>query len=480
MPGQRRQRITTVTGRPRRNARRQEVATELQRLAPATPQSAEQCLNSDPASTVGTPQTVHTVTAANLQSGTCNSRECSDQLQGSSDSIVNPTQHGYSNIGNSYTPETVISVPSDTFHYGTSTQLPSNQMACSQNFNCHGNAPSAGYVNTISQQTNPGNYTSGQYISSEHLMSTQPGTVSYATSAQLPSNPMTGSQSFSCHGNASFVGYANTNTQQTNSDINTFGQYVSLDHLTSRSIQPGTASGMDHNVNTISDASVTSAVNVQQPVYPYFSNSVPVMQPTSNVPAHSTQQYMAQPLSEANSHMSDITTVSIVGSSIIRDAFYHTQDKNLQLPNVSIYWDYQPGMRIHHLVEKIQNLLTRYVPPDYIVIHCGGNDIGQSPLNSIELLAIDAVQNIQSLTNARIIWSQILPRLVYRNEVNHTKLNKARRRFNTVMAGLCHQIGGAYIRHPQISERNYLFRDYVHLSAIVNDIFLSNLKHGLR
>ncbi|XP_053386235.1 uncharacterized protein LOC123529850 [Mercenaria mercenaria] len=214
----------------------------------------------------------------------------------------------------------------------------------SQNFNCHGNAPSAGYVNTISQQTNPGNYTSGQYISSEHLMSTQPGTVSYATSAQLPSNPMTGSQSFSCHGNASFVGYANTNTQQTNSDINTFGQYVSSDHLTSRSIQPGTASGMDHNVNTISDASVTSAVNVQQPVYTYFSNSGPVMQPTSNVPAHSTQQYMAQPLSEANSHMSDITTVWIVGSSIIRDAFYHTQDKNLQLPNVSIYWDYQPGM----------------------------------------------------------------------------------------------------------------------------------------
>ncbi|XP_053393786.1 uncharacterized protein LOC123552865 [Mercenaria mercenaria] len=362
MPRQRRQRITTVTGRPRRNARRQEVATELQRLASATPQSAEQCLNSDPASTVGTPPTAHTVTAANLQSGTCNSRECSDQLQGSSDSIVNPTQHGYSNIGNSYTPETVISVPSDTFQYATSTQLPSNQMACSQNFNCYGNAPSAGYLNTISQQINPGNYTSGQYISSEHLMSTQPGTVSYATSAQLPSNPMTGSQSFSCHGNASFVGYANTNTQQTNSDINTFGQYVSTDHLTSRSIQPGTASGMDHNVNTISDASVTSAVNVQQPVYPYFSNSGPVMQPTSNVPAHSTQQYMAQPLSEANSHMSDITTVWIVGSSIIRDAFYHTQDKNLQLPNVSIYWDYQPGMRIHHLVEKIQNLLTRYVP----------------------------------------------------------------------------------------------------------------------
>ncbi|XP_053389370.1 uncharacterized protein LOC128552371 [Mercenaria mercenaria] len=153
-------------------------------------------------------------------------------------------------------------------------------------------------------------------------MSTQPGTVPYATWAQLPSNPVTGSQSFGCHGNASFVGYANTNTQQTNSDINTFGQYVSSDHLTSRSIQPGTASGMDHNVNTIctTDASVTSAVNVQQPVYPYFSNSGPVMQPTSNVPAHSTQQYMAQPLSEANSHMSGNETFM---TSICTDLALH-------------------------------------------------------------------------------------------------------------------------------------------------------------
>ena len=137
------------------------------------------------------------------------------------------------------------------------------------------------------------------------------------------------------------------------------------------------------------------------------------------------------------------------------------------------------GMKTVHLVGRIESLLKRYKSPSYIIIHCGGNDLGQNPVNSTQLMAMDAVRQIQSLTHAKIIWSQILPRLVYRNEINHVKLNKARRRFNTELSRFCMNEGGAYIRHPQIVEKSYLFRDHVHLSDIGNDMFLCNIKHGL-
>jgi lysophospholipase L1-like esterase len=130
----------------------------------------------------------------------------------------------------------------------------------------------------------------------------------------------------------------------------------------------------------------------------------------------------------------------------------------------------------------IFDLLGKHIPPNYLVVHCGGNDIAQSPLKNTEPLAIQTIQEIQSVAaNIKIIWSQILPRLVWRNEINHTKLNKARRRFNTILSKYCIQTGGAYIRYPQISEnRKYLYRDNVLIiSGAGNDIFISNLKHGL-
>ncbi|XP_053403945.1 uncharacterized protein LOC128558485 isoform X1 [Mercenaria mercenaria] len=174
---------------------------------------------------------------------------------------------------------------------------------------------------------------------------------------------------------------------------------------------------------------------------------------------------------------SDNTQVWIVGSSIVRDLFYRVHTGNFQLPGVNSFWDFQPGMQMHHLSSKIYDLLASYKPPQYLVVHCGGNDIGQSPLNETELLAINTLQEIQSATNTRIIWSQILPRLVYRNEINH--FNKCRRRFNTTLAKHCIQRGSAYIRYPQITEKAYMFSDNVHLSEIGNDNFISNLRHGL-
>ncbi|XP_060596125.1 uncharacterized protein LOC132750196 [Ruditapes philippinarum] len=179
--------------------------------------------------------------------------------------------------------------------------------------------------------------------------------------------------------------------------------------------------------------------------------------------------------------------VWVIGSSIIRDAYYYSIENkghNLGL-DLKIVWDFRSGMKVQHLANTIQHLALKYMKyPDMLIIHCGGNDIGQTPLNEAELLAIRTLNDVHQLGiqngfYIKIVWSQILPRMFYRGERSHFKLNKARRRFNTTLQSFCKTIGGAYIRHQDIVEAQPLFRDLVHLSEFGNEIFTNDLKEGI-
>jgi hypothetical protein len=119
--------------------------------------------------------------------------------------------------------------------------------------------------------------------------------------------------------------------------------------------------------------------------------------------------------------------------------------------------------------------------PDILLIHCGGNDLGQICLSYINFsLKAWLADLLHLLPGTRIIWSAILPRLHYRNEENHFKLNKGRKRINTsTMAKFCISNGGGYIHYPRIVENQLFFRDLVHLSSFGNSIFMDNIMNGL-
>ncbi|XP_045196572.1 uncharacterized protein LOC123551591 [Mercenaria mercenaria] len=97
---------------------------------------------------------------------------------------------------------------------------------------------------------------------------------------------------------------------------------------------------------------------------------------------------------------SGASEVLVIGSSIIRDAFYYARENqgcNLGL-DVNIIWDFRPGMKVQHLAKGIQQLSLKYQKyTDLLIIHCGGNDIGQTPLNEAELLAIRTLNDIHQL-----------------------------------------------------------------------------------
>ncbi|KAJ8317540.1 hypothetical protein KUTeg_005444 [Tegillarca granosa] len=162
--------------------------------------------------------------------------------------------------------------------------------------------------------------------------------------------------------------------------------------------------------------------------------------------------------------------VWIVGSSIISHAMTRaiksTFKKNLQLEtnNLSVLWQGKPGMRWEQVFNKIKHLITFIDPPEFLLLHCGGNDIGSS------------------LKSTRLIWSQILPRLEWRNEVNHRALNKVRVRVNRKIANFVLKNNGFYIKYPELIESNTgcFSKDNVHLSDLGNDLFLFRIQQALQ
>ena len=139
------------------------------------------------------------------------------------------------------------------------------------------------------------------------------------------------------------------------------------------------------------------------------------------------------------------------------------------------------------LYPTIQFLLAHNATPNIIIIHCGGNNIGQShnTLRGLQKFYKSTLVNIANLLpTTSIIWSHILPRNNWVNCLANMEGNKCRRRINSACATFVtkHFKGrGASISYPDIRvQHKKLFRkDGVHLSDLGNSIFVNTLRNAL-
>lgn len=182
------------------------------------------------------------------------------------------------------------------------------------------------------------------------------------------------------------------------------------------------------------------------------------------------------------------TSVWILGSSIIKHAWLHSKNRpggtnlGLERIGVNLIWQGYSGMKLCQLKRRVRNLLKFVDPPSYIVIHCGGNDIGEFPILEIRRLARSAIEFLnQILPNTVIIWSQILPRSNWRYSTDCTAMDTARIRLNNSAATQCIHLGGSYIKYPDLKVVKHALwsSDGVHLSKLGNEIFLNGIQGGL-
>ena len=76
-----------------------------------------------------------------------------------------------------------------------------------------------------------------------------------------------------------------------------------------------------------------------------------------------------------------------VGSSIIKQAFIAARKRhggvNLGLRVADLWWQGYSGLSLKKTIDKIQTLEKVGEQPDFILLHCGGNDIGRISLKGI-------------------------------------------------------------------------------------------------
>ena len=181
-----------------------------------------------------------------------------------------------------------------------------------------------------------------------------------------------------------------------------------------------------------------------------------------------------------------------MGDSIIRWAAVHILEKGppedpdfkLGLMVDSVCWKGRSGRRLAQFKEDFPFLCaTSQHLPSVILIHLGTNDIVNTPVQEIQWTFQQAMSLIfKHVHNPFLIFSEILPRLYYKGAINQKKVEKTRKTLNRRIRALMGRCGGHVIRHPMFSqEQVHLFRkDGTHLTAEGNELFLKDVKEGLR
>lgn len=157
---------------------------------------------------------------------------------------------------------------------------------------------------------------------------------------------------------------------------------------------------------------------------------------------------------------------------------------NLGFENAMLWWQGYSGLSFRQAKYKIKLLADVGDHPSIILLHCGGNDLGYTPLKKLRQYISESFNLLSELfPGVKIIWSEILPRNVWRYSSNNIAMENSRKRINGYAGGLAMKAGGAYLRHPKLCDCrlkfNYLKNDGVHLNLTGNECFLNQLRNGI-
>ncbi|XP_061440306.1 uncharacterized protein LOC133364152 isoform X2 [Rhineura floridana] len=181
------------------------------------------------------------------------------------------------------------------------------------------------------------------------------------------------------------------------------------------------------------------------------------------------------------------TQILICGHSMIfwaaRRAVKSSMGLQLGLSRwATVQWLGRRGMRWEGLLPALfQQGLVRTIL-QVLVIHLSGNDLG---LVKGKALSVQACKDMQAIRQhwpwVRLLWSDLLPRRVWRDVWDPVGIDRARKKVNRQIRLALLGHGGLVIPHPQIQpQKGELYRaDGVHLSDAGNDLFLGDLQRCL-
>ncbi|KAM3929169.1 uncharacterized protein RB166_006958 [Leptodactylus fuscus] len=120
--------------------------------------------------------------------------------------------------------------------------------------------------------------------------------------------------------------------------------------------------------------------------------------------------------------------------------------------------------------------------PDILLVHLGGNDLGVRPFRQlITDIKFDFLRLWALFPNMVTIWSDIVPRKVWKGARSVVKLNKARIKVNRAIGSFMAKNGGVVVRHTDLEsgEGSFWRSDGIHLNAVGIDIWGLGLQAGI-
>lgn len=174
----------------------------------------------------------------------------------------------------------------------------------------------------------------------------------------------------------------------------------------------------------------------------------------------------------------------LVGSSIIKNAFIEAKkspqgvDLGLGRLGISLWWQGRSGLTLNKIKGYIGTLIKLEDPPNFILLHVGGNDLGNIKLADLRSNLKDFILWLKNvMPDAILIWSQILPRTSWRYSNNLAAMDRTRQRLNNFVSTFVLKMGGGYLRYPEIKGNpTFLREDGVHLTSLGNNILINTIQ----
>ncbi|OCT57735.1 hypothetical protein XELAEV_18003071mg [Xenopus laevis] len=149
---------------------------------------------------------------------------------------------------------------------------------------------------------------------------------------------------------------------------------------------------------------------------------------------------------------------------------------------VTVKWFGYPGLQWPGLFDGLMEAAAGEEHSHVLVVHAGGNDMGvMSQKNLVRLMKLD-VDKIRSwFSGVVVVWSEMVPRLVWRWARDHSAMERSRIKLNKLLSAFVRRSGGVVIWHKDLEKAlpGYYRRDGFHLSEIGLDIFNLDLARGV-
>lgn len=140
------------------------------------------------------------------------------------------------------------------------------------------------------------------------------------------------------------------------------------------------------------------------------------------------------------------------------------------------------GLKWGRLLPEIHYYASLDRPPDILVVHAGGNDLGvRSSRELLRDLKLDFLRLWSSYPGLLIVWSDITARRTWRHARSPQGLNRARAKLNKAVGKFVARNGGFVVRHRELEsvDEELLIDDGVHPNDFGYDLWALGLRGGV-